>query len=117
VILAVATLAFADGHGLGGFEAWALFAPLNVWLAALVLWLVAMSLRGAALPFLPIIALAAAATLIAIWASVAQLIAWWSGGETLLFAAGLLAALLSLAGLGRSVRVIAADYGVRLPGT
>lgn len=117
VIAAVAVLALADGHGLGGVEAWPLFAPLNLWLAALVLWLVAMALRAGELPFAPVLALAGAASLIGLWASAAQLIAWWSAGETLFFVAGLLATLVSAGAIGRSALALAADYGLRLPGT
>lgn len=117
VIAAVAILAFADGQGLGGIEAWALFAPLNLWLAALGLWLVAMGLRAAAQPFLPVLVLAGGATLLGTWASVAQLIAWWSAGEALFFVVGLLAMVLALAALGRSGLGLAGDHGYRLPGT
>lgn len=117
LIAVVAILAFADGQGLGGIEAWTLFAPLSLWLAALGLWLVAMGLRAAAQPFLPILALAGGATLLGTWASVAQLIAWWSAGEVMFFGAGLSAMTVTLAALGRSALALAGDYGFRLPGT
>lgn len=117
VVAAVALVALADGHGHGGIEAWGLFGCLSLWLAALGLWMIAMGLRMAGQPFAPVLALSGAATLMGLWASTAQLIAWWSAGEALFFGLGLMAALLALGALGRAAFALAAGYGLRLPGT
>lgn len=116
VIAAVALVALADGQGRGGIEAWALLAVLGLWLAALGFWMIGMALRAAAQPFAPVLALAAAAALIGLWSSLAQLIAWWSAGQMLYFGIGLIAACLSAAALVRAALALAVEYGLRLPG-
>jgi peptidoglycan/LPS O-acetylase OafA/YrhL len=117
VVIAVGLVALGDGHGQGGVKAWPLLACLGMWLAALGFGMMASALRAEGRPYAPVLALAGAATLIALWSSIAQLIAWWSAGEALFFGIGLAAALLALAALARAARAFAIGHGLRLPGT
>lgn len=117
VVAAVALVALSDGHGRGGVEAWRLFACFSLWLAALGFGMMAIALRADGRAFAPALALAGAAALVALWASIAQLIAWWTAGDAAYFGMGLAGALLALVACGRAGQALTAEFGLRLPGT
>lgn len=107
IAAAAAVIALHDGHGLGGFATGSLLAMASWWLAASGFALIALALRSSQRSATLLWSLALAAAVIAGWASVMQLVAWWdtdAWGKLLLGAIVIASALTLLVGTAQALR-------------
>lgn len=84
-----AALALYDGRGSGGLRFWPLFGIWNQVLAVVGLLLVGLTLRRQQQPALCVVAPMLFLLIVVTWALLAKLVLWWSAGNWLHFAGGI----------------------------